>query len=92
VAPEPIARRLLISGRVQGVWFRQSCRRQAAIAGVAGWARNLADGRVEVWLEGEADAVARMVAWCHTGPPRAVVTSVHVEEVVPEHDLGFRTD
>ena len=92
MAPDAVARRVLISGRVQGVWFRESCRRQATSDGVAGWARNLGDGRVEVWLEGDADAVARMVAWCHTGPPRAVVTAVAVEERPQADERGFHTD
>ena len=71
-----VRRRLLISGLVQGVGFRWEYRRVAEAAGTAGWARNLADGRVEVLLEGPADAVAEVEAWCHTGPRHAVVTGV----------------
>ena len=66
----------MISGLVQGVGFRWEYRRVAEAAGTVGWARNLADGRVEVLLEGPADAVAGVEAWCHTGPRHAVVTRV----------------
>ena len=85
-----VRRRVLVSGRVQGVWFRETCREQATLAGVAGWARNLSDGRVEVVLEGPAAAVDRVVAWCHEGPRRARIDGVEsvVETPVGEH--GFR--
>jgi acylphosphatase len=76
-----------IDGRVQGVWFRESCRRQAAQWLVAGWIRNRADGRVEAVFEGNPAAVEAMVAWCRTGPPRAEVTDV---EVVVEPPAGER--
>lgn len=82
-----IRRRLFISGRVQGIGFRYSCLRVAEAAGVAGWCRNLADGRVEACLEGEPQAVERVVEWCHRGPSGAVVTDV---EVVPETPAGER--
>ena len=71
-----VRRRLLISGLVQGVGFRWEFRRVAEVAGTVGWARNLADGRVEVLLEGPVDAVAGVEAWCLTGPRHAVVTRV----------------
>jgi acylphosphatase len=85
-----IARRLLVRGRVQGVWFRGSCQRQAAAGGVAGWVRNLHDGDVEVWLEGDQTAVENMMAWCRLGPSGAVVTAVQVEERQPEGLTSFR--
>ncbi len=69
---------LLISGRVQGVSFRQEMRRLAASLGATGWVRNRADGRVEALFEGEAEAVARLVAWCQRGPPHARVTDVAI--------------
>lgn len=81
----------MVSGRVQGVFFRQSCQREAARLGVAGSARNLDDGRVEVVAEGEADAVDALVAWCRTGPPRALVTRVEVRDEPPVGVTGFRT-
>ena len=79
-----------MSGRVQGVWFRESCRREADERGVAGWARNRADGTVEAVFEGHESAVAQVVAWCRLGPPRAVVTGIDVVEAPPEGLTGFR--
>lgn len=69
-----------VRGRVQGVFFRDSCAREARAAGVAGWVRNRADGSVEAWFEGRTDAVERLVAWCREGPSRADVDSVDVVE------------
>ena len=84
-----IRRRVLVSGTVQGVFFRDSGRRAAAEAGVAGWVRNLPDGRVEAVFEGEPAAVDRMVAWMRRGPSRAVVERVEVLEEQPEGLLVF---
>ena len=75
---------------MQGVWFRDSCRREAIARGVAGWARNRWDGTVECAFEGPAPAVAEVVAWCRRGPPRAEVTGVEVTEEPPEGAVGFR--
>lgn len=69
-----------MSGRVQTVWFRDGCANEARAAGVDGWVQNLADGRVEVVVEGEHEAVARVIAWCHEGPVRARVTRVEVRD------------
>ena len=84
-----IRRRLLISGRVQGVWYRDSCRAEAERLGVAGSARNLPDGRVEVIAEGEPEAVAALEAWCGLGPPRAAVVRVVGTDEAPEGRAGF---
>jgi acylphosphatase len=81
---------VIVSGRVQGVWFRDSCQQQAAVNGVAGWVRNLYDGRVEVWMEGDESAVEGLTAWCRIGPSRAVVTAVEIEERHPEGLSSFR--
>ena len=70
--------RLVIEGRVQGVWFRDSTRRKANEVGVYGWVRNRDDGGVEVLAEGSNDAVERLITWCRQGPPRAIVK--HVRE------------
>jgi acylphosphatase len=67
---------LVIEGRVQGVFFRSALRAEAVSAGVAGWTRNLPDGRVEAVLEGPAELVERIVSWCRVGPPGARVDSV----------------
>lgn len=72
---------VLVSGKVQGVWFRESTRREAERLGVGGWVRNLPDGRVEAVFTGPADAVQGLVAWCHRGPPAAEVERV---EAVPQ--------
>jgi acylphosphatase len=85
-----VRRRVLITGRVQGVWFRESCRDQAQAAGVAGSVRNLADGRVEVVLEGPPAAVDEVVAWCRHGPPRARVDGIEVVDEAPVGEQGFR--
>jgi len=71
---------LIIEGRVQGVWFRESTREKALSLGVNGWVKNLPDGTVEVVAEGEEDKVRELVKWCHKGPPAARVTKVHEKE------------
>ena len=80
--------RVLISGRVQGVFFRDSCRRLAVQHDVGGWVRNLPDGRVEAVFEGFADDVGCLVDWAHHGPRLAVVEAVAVQPEPPE---GLRT-
>jgi acylphosphatase len=87
---DTVRQRVLVSGRVQGVWFRESCREQAVAAGVAGSVRNLADGRVEAVLEGPAAAVDRVVAWCREGPRRARVEAVEVVDEAPVGEAGFK--
>jgi acylphosphatase len=88
--PGPLVRRrALVSGRVQGVFFRDSCREQAARRGVAGRARNLPDGRVEVVLEGPPDEVAAVLAWLRQGPAYARVETVEVTEEPMEGLRGF---
>jgi acylphosphatase len=76
-------------GRVQGVFFRDSTRREAERRGVAGWARNTADGTVEAVFEGSPDAVEAMVAFVRGGPGHASVTHVDVSEEEPEGLSGF---
>jgi acylphosphatase len=81
--------RVLISGEVQGVYFRDTCRRVAAQRGVSGWVRNLRDGRVEAVFEGADDAVDAMVAWARRGPSSARVADVAVQPEPPEGLSGF---
>lgn len=69
--------RLIVEGRVQGVWFRDSTRRQANLLGVYGWVRNRPEGSVELLTEGPERQVAKLVAWCHHGPSAAKVRKVH---------------
>jgi acylphosphatase len=90
VTGDRVRRRVLVAGRVQGVWFRESCRDQALAAGAAGGVRNLADGRVEVVLEGPPAAVDEVVAWCRRGPRRARVEGIEVVDEAPVGEQGFR--
>ena len=73
--------RCLVSGRVQGVWFRGTTRDQAERLGLSGWAKNLPDGRVEVLACGEEQALVQLRVWLGEGPPHARVTDVEVEAV-----------
>lgn len=81
----------LISGRVQGVFFRASTRSEAQRLGVCGWARNLPDGRVEVLACGPAEAVSRLRDWLRQGPPGAGVTDLECESRPYHHLTGFTT-
>jgi acylphosphatase len=67
---------LIVSGRVQGVWFRESTRLKAAELMVKGWVKNRSDGTVEITAEGMELNIKKFVEWCHEGPPQAVVRSV----------------
>lgn len=83
--------RILVSGRVQGVWFRASARDRAVALGVDGWTRNLADGRVELEAEGAPDAIEAFLLWCHEGPSGARVDAVAVATLEPAGGpAGFR--
>ena len=82
--------RVVVHGLVQGVWFRESCRRVAEEQGIAGWVRNRSDGTVEAVFEGEPQPVSVVVSWCRIGPPRAQVTDVDVSEETPEGIVGFQ--
>jgi acylphosphatase len=86
---EVVARRVRVSGQVQGVFFRDSCQRAASSRGVAGWVRNCSDGTVEAWFEGAADDVSSMVDWARRGPSRAEVSGVDVSEESPAGLSGF---
>jgi acylphosphatase len=72
--------RVFVSGRVQGVFFREETMYRAKEHHVAGWVRNLSDGRVEAVFEGEDRDVTKMIEFCRRGPPAARVTSVEVRE------------
>jgi acylphosphatase len=75
-----IRKRVEVSGNVQGVFYRDNCRRQAEEQGVTGWVRNLPDGRVEAVFEGPPAAVERLVSWSRRGPSQALVTMVAVHD------------
>jgi len=84
-------RRVVAHGNVQGVFFRESTRKEAERRGVAGWAENLGDGTVEAVFEGGADAVDAMVAFVRGGPGHSTVSSVDVSAEEPEGLSGFST-
>ncbi|MDY7020629.1 MAG: acylphosphatase [Cyanobacteriota bacterium] len=81
--------RVLISGRVQGVGFRYSTREAALERNIKGWVRNLPSGQVEAVFEGHSAQIESMIAWCHQGPPAAVVREVTVQPESPEDLQGF---
>lgn len=81
---------VLISGQVQGVWYRTSTKEQADDLGLTGWVRNTTDGDVEAVFEGEERSVDEMIAWCHQGPQFAQVTDVKVKREPSTDELkGF---
>lgn len=84
-----VARKVTVHGRVQGVFFRDSCSREAVRVGVTGWVRNEPDGSVGALFEGPAEAVEHMVGWCHEGPPHARVDEVLATETGPTGAPGF---
>lgn len=84
-----VRRRVVVEGRVQGVWFRGATEEQARALGLAGWVRNRRDGSVEAVFEGAPAAVEAALAWCRRGPPAARVERVSVREEAPEGLAGF---
>jgi acylphosphatase len=83
--------RIVISGRVQGVYFRASARDVARAQRLCGWVQNRVDGAVEALVEGEEEAVQAFIAWCHDGPPGAHVTDVQAVMDEPTGEFqGFR--
>lgn len=88
-AADTVRRRVVVTGRVQGVFFRDSARREAAARHVSGWVRNRADGSVEAVFEGPPDAVEAMVSWARRGPRDAWVDTVEVHDEPPEGLDGF---
>ncbi len=87
---ERVARHLVVTGRVQGVFFRASTRDRARDVGVAGWVRNRPDGAVEAHVEGPPDAVERLEQWIRSGgPPDAIVDDLTTEEVAPTGATSF---
>jgi acylphosphatase len=86
---EPVRRRVVVHGDVQGVFFRDSCRREAESRGLAGWVTNRRDGAVEAVFEGDPGAVEAMVDWCGHGPRGADVASVDTSTEDPEGLIGF---
>ncbi|CAN5808017.1 acylphosphatase [soil metagenome] len=86
---DDVRRRVVVGGRVQGVFFRDECRRRARELGLRGWVSNRPDGRVEIEAEGSPDVVDRLVDWARTGPPHAEVAGVEVTDLDPTGLPGF---
>jgi acylphosphatase len=82
--------RVVVRGRVQGVWFRDSTRERAHAHGVAGWVRNRPDGTVEAVFEGPREDVESLVRFCETGPPYAHVEAIETSAEPPAGVTGFR--
>ena len=82
--------RVIVSGRVQGVYYRGACRAVARELGLRGWVRNRSDGTVEVVAEGSRDAVGDLIAWCREGPPGADVSGLEIADEAPSGESDFR--
>ncbi len=85
-----VRKKAIVSGRVQGVFFRDTCRRIAQREGVVGSAANLPDGTVEILLEGDEAAVERVLEWCRVGTDQSEVQRVDVSEERPTGAQGFQ--
>lgn len=85
-----IRRRVVVSGAVQGVAFRDGCRSEASARGVTGWVANRDDGAVEAVFEGSPGEVVAMVAWSRRGPAHADVTDIRVHEEEPTGEVGYQ--
>lgn len=81
------ARRLRISGKVQGVYYRASTQARARALGLVGWVRNLRDGRVELVAQGDDEALEALERWCHEGPPRARVDDIEAADHPTDSNL-----
>ena len=81
---------LIVSGRVQGVWFRAGAREQALELGLCGWAKNCPDGTVEIHAEGDKKTLEQFITWCRKGPPTARVSALEVEWVVSQSLTTFK--
>jgi acylphosphatase len=82
--------RLIITGRVQGVFFRASAKEIADRFGIKGWVKNLPDRNVEIAATASEEILQQFIKWCKQGPPRAIVNNVIIEEVGLEEFIGFR--
>jgi len=80
----------VVSGRVQGVFFRSSCQERARALGLDGWVRNTSTGTVEAWIEGDLSRIHDLITWCRAGPGRADVEQVKVYDETPTGVGGFR--
>ena len=79
---------VIISGKVQGVWYRASTKQMADQIGITGWVRNTSEGNVEAMFEGEEKLVNEMIKWCNQGPPLAEVDNVTIEKMANKEDFN----
>lgn len=84
-----IGRRILVSGKVQGVFYRGWCVTTGRVLGLSGWVRNLASGEVEIKVWGPPAAVETFIERCREGPPAAIVKDLEISDVAPELSTGF---
>ncbi|HET9747149.1 MAG TPA: acylphosphatase [Chitinophagaceae bacterium] len=82
--------RLIIKGKVQGVFYRATAKDVADLIGVKGWVKNLPNDDVEIMATAAEDVLQKFIAWCKEGPPKARVDDVAVEELSPEEFKGFK--
>lgn len=82
--------RIIISGKVQGVYYRQSTREKSMQLGISGIVKNLTNGSVELIASGTADQLNNLIEWCKQGPPKAVVSSIEFEELPYQTFDGFK--
>ena len=85
-----LAVRIIVYGHVQGVFFRASAQTQASELGITGWVRNLQDGTVEVYAEGNQNALNRFIEWCRKGPPSAKVSRCDLDWIAPKAISNFK--
>ena len=78
---------VVISGRVQGVWFRASTKQKAEQLGLTGWVKNTHEGNVEAVFEGDDKKISEIISWCHQGPPMAKVVNVEVNNQAPTNSF-----
>jgi acylphosphatase len=82
--------RLIVKGKVQGVFYRATAKDVADLTGIKGWVKNLPDGNVEITATAPEDILQKFIAWCKQGPPRAEVDEVIIEELQPRDFNGFK--
>lgn len=89
---ESIQKRLTITGRVQGVFFRLETQKEAKRLGISGYVKNLPDGSVEAVIQGDAQTVEKMIRWCYQGPPASRVDHIDLSDIALLDDFSDRFD
>lgn len=80
-----MAKKIVVQGKVQGVFFRKSTQKQAKTLNITGWVQNLPEGHVQIWAEGEEEALQKFTRWVNEGPPQARVSNIKEQDV---EDIG----